>query len=189
MSIEKEYDIFISYRRTNKPTVAHVTYYYLLWKGYRVFLDVEGLGRGPYDEQIFQILDKINDLILICPEGALDGCILPEDRIRISNGEELAEVRPNPDDWVYKEVSYALQKGKNVIPLMIDFIIPEDKKKYPLPEKLDPLRVIQSVEYDNVYFGERLARIENRHLKSKPVPGAGAGWQPAPIPSDKSKPP
>ena len=76
MDAEKSFDVFISYRRKNQPIYAQLLYVYLRAAGYRVFLDVQGLGSGRYDEQLYAILDEISDLVLVLPEGALESVVI-----------------------------------------------------------------------------------------------------------------
>ncbi len=159
MDAEKNFDVFISYRRKNQPIYAQLLYVYLKAAGYRVFLDVQGLGSGHYDEQLYAILDEISDLVLVLPEGALERC-------------------REPGDWICKEVAYALRNGKNVVPFFAECRFPDNIE---LPEELEPLRTLQSTRYDAFFFEESLDRVK-KYLVSRPV---GAKTEPEPVKETK----
>jgi len=75
--------------------------------GYDVFLDVESLRSGKFNEQFFGVIDSCKDFLLVLPEGALERC-------------------SDPEDWVRKEVTRALGAKKNIIPVMLSgFCWPE----------------------------------------------------------------
>ena len=113
----KRYDVFISYRREGGEETAKHLRDTLTERGYRVFLDVESLRSGPFNEALYQVIDHSKDFLLILPPDALDRCV-------------------NEGDWVRKEIEHAKAANKNIIPIMLKgFSFPED-----LPESIDFIR-------------------------------------------------
>jgi hypothetical protein len=94
------YDIFISYRRDGGDITAGRIADRLKQLGYSVFLDVESLRSGNFNEQLNSLIEKCKDFIVILPENALDRCV-------------------NEDDWLRLEVQHAIKHKKNIIPIML----------------------------------------------------------------------
>ena len=75
--------------------------------GYNVFIDVESLRAGKFNEALLDVIDNCKDFILVLSKNALDRCV-------------------NEDDGVRREVSHAMKKKKNIVPIMLrDFSFPE----------------------------------------------------------------
>ena len=70
-------------------------------KGYRVFLDLDELKDGIFDEQILQAIDSAPIYMLLLTEHCFDRC-------------------GNPQDWVRQEIEYALERKKVIVPVNID---------------------------------------------------------------------
>ena len=144
-----DYQIFISYRRDGGEFFGKILCDKLTEKGYKVFFDVESLKSGVFDEQLYQVIETCTDFIIILSPHALDRCL-------------------NPDDWVYNEISYAIEKKKNIIPvIMRDFIWPQD-----LPQGLETLPLYQNEELARISSREHIdasvSRICNSLLESVP---------------------
>ena len=88
----KQYDIFISYRRSSYDT-ANLIATRLKAAGYSVFFDMETLRSGKFNEQLYNVIDNCKDFIVVLPPNALDRCV-------------------NEDDWVRLEVCRAMEKNK-----------------------------------------------------------------------------
>ena len=69
-----KYDVFLSYRRDGGETMAILLRDRLVLKGYRVFLDVESLNPGSFNEQLLDVIENCNDFVLVCSKGSLDRC-------------------------------------------------------------------------------------------------------------------
>ena len=95
------YDVFISYRRGGGKEIARPLKEALCNKGYKVFIDFDELTDGRFDERILRAIDEAPVFIVILSEHALDRCV-------------------NEDDWVRKEIEYALSKDKHIIPINPD---------------------------------------------------------------------
>ena len=96
----KQYDIFISYRRSSYDT-ANLIATRLKSAGYSVFFDMEALRSGKFNEQLFDVIDNCKDFLVVLPPNALDRCV-------------------NEDDWVRLEVCRAMAKKKNIVPVMLN---------------------------------------------------------------------
>ena len=97
------YDIFISYRRDGGEYTAKILRDHLQDAGYRTFFDVESLRSGNFNTKLYSVIDECTDFLLVLSPGALDRC-------------------KNEDDWVRREVEYALEKGKNVILFLVNIV-------------------------------------------------------------------
>lgn len=140
----EKYDIFISYRRSSFES-AQMIATSLKAKGYKVFLDVESLRGGKFNNQLFSVISKCQDFLLVLPAGALDRC-------------------SDPQDWVRLEVCHAMTCGKNIIPVMLSgFEWPE-----PMPFGMDELKMYQAVTAgSNDYYDLTIERL-CKYLKSVP---------------------
>ena len=134
--MKQNYDVFISYRRSSFES-AQLIATHLKSAGYRVFIDVEALRSGRFNEQLYHVIDQCKDFLLVLPENALDRC-------------------NDPEDWVRKEVIRALEKGKNIIPVMLSgFSWPE-----PMPEGMETLKDYQAITAtSNEYFDLSMIRL------------------------------
>lgn len=123
------YDVFISYRRDGGGTLAQLIYDRLTERGYRVFLDIESLRSGKFNEKLLEVISQCRDLVVILPPGALERC-----------REE--------GDWLYLELSHALGEGKNIVSVMMKgFAWPED-----MPAGLEELKHFNGIQDSKDYF-------------------------------------
>ncbi len=145
------YDIFISYRRTDTgSTDADRIFTRLKALGYRVFMDVETLNSGKFNEQLLGVIAKCTDFLLILPPNALNRCSNPDGT-------------PNEQDWVRREVMCAIEHKKNIIPIMLNgFEWPD-----PMPKGLEELCMYQSITpLPNTYYDMQIKKLQG-YLKSK----------------------
>ena len=147
------YQIFISYRRDGGEFLGKMLHERLTAMGYSVFYDVEGLNPGRFNTQLLDVIASCTDFLLVLSPGAMDRCA-------------------EPGDWVYQEVTCALQHGKNFIPIMMrSFEWPQN-----LPAPLRELPAYEALTANNEYFDALLDRLAKKFLKSKPARApAGAG--------------
>lgn len=139
------YDIFISYRREGGDTLAQLIYDRLTDRGYRVFLDIESLRSGKFNEKLFSVIEECKDVVVILPPDALERC----------NNEE---------DWLYLEMSHAIRNRKNVIPIMMKgFFWPDE-----LPEALRELPDFNGIQDSKDYFDAVIDKLTSL-LHSKPA--------------------
>lgn len=138
------YDIFISYRRDGGEQSAKAIYDRLRDNGYNVFLDVETLRSGAFNEKLYSVIEECSDVLVILSPQSLDRCT-------------------NNDDWVRLEISHALKCNKNVIPIMLrDFKFPEV-----LPQDIDALRYQNGIQASVEFFDAFLQKLYS-FMKSKP---------------------
>ena len=139
------YDIFISYRRDGGDTLAQLIYDRLTARGYRVFLDIESLRSGKFNEKLLSVIDECKDLVVILPPNSLERC-------------------SNPGDWLYAELSHALKRKKNIVPVMMKgFCWPDT-----LPEGLEELPNFNGIQDNKDYFDAVIDKITTL-LTCKPI--------------------
>ena len=144
----KKYDIFISYRREGGFETADSINQRLQKAGYSVFLDLEQLNSGKFNEKLLEVIEGCEDFILVLPPNALNRC-------------------NDPQDWVRREVEHAIAKGKNIVPIMLrGFEWPDENS---LPETLRDLSLYNGITAsDHNLFEENIERLKHKFLKSKP---------------------
>lgn len=103
---DSKFDMFISYRRKDGYDTAKHLYDLLIRDGYSVSFDIDTLRNGNFDVSLLQRIDSCTDFILIVDAHAFDRCMIPSfDRNK---------------DWLQCELSHALLKRKNIIPIKDD---------------------------------------------------------------------
>lgn len=95
-----KYDIFISYRRSDTNLQARLLKLQLKQLGLKVFLDLDEIPDGQFDKRIFKAIDSAPIFLLLLSKGIFDRC-------------------KDSDDWIRKEILYADEKAKHIIP--VDF--------------------------------------------------------------------
>ena len=134
------YQIFISYRRsTPDKWVIDTIKDRLVSEGYEVFFDMESIGGEKYNEKIRSALDEISDFLVFIAPGTFDNCIMnPTD----------------PDDYMRREIDYAIEKGKHIIPVMWKGC--ENARRYGegLPEN-----IVSLFEYNGISDANSAERI------------------------------
>lgn len=138
----KQYDVFISYRRSSYES-ANLIATRLRAAGYRVFFDLETMRSGPFNEQLFNVIENCNDFVLVLPPKALERC-------------------HDEDDWVRKEVLHAMEHRKNIIPVLLNgFQWPEV-----MPSGMEELCMYQGIAASIDYFDLAMMRLES-YLRSR----------------------
>lgn len=90
-NIDKSLDVFVSYRRSNGSQLASLLKVHLQLRGFSVFIDVERLEAGKFDNNLLQSIRQAKHFLLVLTPQALDRCI-KDDECK---------------DWVHR-VSYKL---------------------------------------------------------------------------------
>lgn len=141
----EQYDIFISYRRDGGESTAKMIRDKLAEQGYRVFFDVESLRSGNFNTKLYSVIDECKDFLVVLSPGALDRCV-------------------NEDDWVRREIEYALMKEKNVVPVLTrGFQFPDR-----LPESIEPLRFRNGLESSTQFFDAFISQLAQKFFQSRP---------------------
>ena len=130
-SLEKNLDIFISYRRSNGSQLASLLKVHLELLNHSVFLDVHGLVAGKFDQGLLHNIRTSRNFLLVCSPGAFNRC----------QGDEKQK------DWIHKEVNCALNSDCNIILVMDDhFTMPPPDS---LPETMRQITDCSGVRWIN----------------------------------------
>ncbi|XP_065226932.1 NAD(+) hydrolase sarm1 isoform X2 [Planococcus citri] len=115
---DKPLDVFISYRRSNGSQLASLLKVHLQIRNFTVFIDVEKLEAGKFDNNLLRSIKQAKNFVLVLTPEALDRCV---------NDSECK-------DWVHREIVAALQSDCNIIPIIdSNFAWPEQEA---LPEDM-----------------------------------------------------
>lgn len=146
----KKLDIFISYRREGGYDTAKHLYDLLTRDGYRVSFDIDTLRDGDFDKQLYERINQCRDFILIVDQHAFDKC--------------LDENIPKEKDWLRCELSYALEMGKNIIPVFLSGV-----KGFPeyLPDDIIGVEKKNGPEFNRYYFNDFYRTLKKRFLHDR----------------------
>lgn len=142
--------IFLSYRRELSKYEARSVYQHLRGEGYDVFMDVESIDSGEFATIILnQIASRPHFLVILTP-GAL---ARTKDR----------------NDWLRREIEYALEQKRNIVPVMMSACSFEDEeKRHPkkeLPGKIKELKKYNWLNVHDDYFDAAMKKLTGRFLK------------------------
>jgi len=148
--MSKKFEIFISYRRKGGYDTAKLLYDRLRMDGYSVSFDIDTLENGDFDNELEQRVFECKDFLLVLNPGVFDRFFDPE---------------CNPkDDWVRREIACALEKNKNIIPLILEgFAYPKN-----LPEDVKNITKKNAIDLNPKHFEGAYARMKQKFLLSKP---------------------
>nr|XP_019943913.1 PREDICTED: sterile alpha and TIR motif-containing protein 1 [Paralichthys olivaceus] len=141
-------DVFISYRRTTGSQLASLLKVHLQVRGYSVFIDVEKLEAGKFDDKLIQSVQRASNFILVLSANALDKCMADTDM----------------KDWVHKEIVTALAGKKTIIPVIDNFAWPDAMS---LPEDMRAVLKFNGVKWSHEYQEATIEKIL-RFLKRCP---------------------
>ena len=105
---EEIYDIFVSYRVKDGELISRKVANALKDMGFSVYHNTDKNHKGKFPDRIRRAVQNCKDFLLIVTENCLD---------RLVRDDNLG----NPD-WVKEELSEAIERGKNIIPVMIEGI-------------------------------------------------------------------
>ncbi|KAG5337909.1 SARM1 protein, partial [Acromyrmex heyeri] len=74
-SPDKSLDVFVSYRRSNGSQLASLLKVHLQLRGFTVFIDVERLEAGKFDNNLLQSIRQAKHFLLVLTPQALERCI------------------------------------------------------------------------------------------------------------------
>lgn len=158
-----KYDIFISYRRNGGFETAKHLYDLLTRDGYSVSFDIDTLRNGDFNSALFARIDECKDFIVILDKEVFSRTI---------------DGVPKQRDWLRQELSRALEKGKNVIPIILNGFeaFPDN-----LPSDIAAIAYKNGPKYDISYFDafyQRLKSFLTSSVCEKPVIQAGKRTKP-----------
>ncbi|XP_066551678.1 NAD(+) hydrolase SARM1 isoform X2 [Amia ocellicauda] len=141
-------DVFISYRRTTGSQLASLLKVHLQVRGFSVFIDVEKLEAGRFEEKLIQSVQRARNFILVLSANALDNCM----------GDHAMK------DWVHKEIVTALKGQKNIVPVTDHFEWPEPSS---LPDDMSAILNFNGIKWSHEYQEATIEKIL-RFLKGRP---------------------
>ena len=128
-------DVFLSYRRDGGSDFAQLLKIVLSEAGLNVFLDVENLGSGVFDDKLWTTLRKAKTVCMVWSKGCLDRMI--------------TEDPATSTDFVRKEYALALQLGLHIVPVKHEsFQFPDPTK---LPEDVRKVMSYNAVPWSGAY--------------------------------------
>jgi len=137
----KPLDVFISYRWSNGAQLASLLKVHLQLKGFSVFIDVERLEAGKFDNNLLNSIQKAKNFLLVLTPNALERCI----------GDEHGK------DWVHKEIVAALKADCNIIPIVDNFTFPDAEQ---LPDDMRPVCHFNAVKWIHDYQDACVDKLE-----------------------------
>ncbi|KAI3354317.1 hypothetical protein L3Q82_018849 [Scortum barcoo] len=149
-------DVFISYRRTTGSQLASLLKVHLQVRGYSVFIDVEKLEAGKFEDKLIQSVQRARNFILVLSASALDKCM----------GDTAMK------DWVHKEIVTALGGKKNIVPVTDNFMWPDPMS---LPEDMRAILNFNGIKWSHEYQEatiEKILRFLKGHQDQIDGPGA-----------------
>ncbi|XP_074869790.1 NAD(+) hydrolase SARM1 [Carettochelys insculpta] len=148
-------DVFISYRRSTGSQLASLLKVHLQLHGFSVFIDVEKLEAGKFEDKLIQSVTSAPNFVLVLSPHALDKCM----------GD------PELKDWVHKEIVTALSCGKNIIPVADHFEWPDPQD---LPEDVRPVLKFNGIKWSHEYQEATIEKII-RFLQGRSSRDSSAG--------------
>ncbi|XP_050410413.1 NAD(+) hydrolase SARM1 isoform X3 [Patella vulgata] len=140
-SVMKTIDCFISYRRSNGSQLASLLKVHLQLRGFSVFIDIERLSAGKFDENLLKSIKLAKNFLLVLTPNALDRCIDDQES----------------KDWVHKEIAAAIEGGCNIIPLMDNFDWPPADK---LPADMKNIVFFNGIRWIHDYQDACVDKLE-----------------------------
>uniref|UniRef100_A0A0N4Z782 ADP-ribosyl cyclase/cyclic ADP-ribose hydrolase n=1 Tax=Parastrongyloides trichosuri TaxID=131310 RepID=A0A0N4Z782_PARTI len=141
--LSKQYDIFISYRRSNGNQLASLIKVMLTVQGYKVFIDVDRLHAGKFDSSLLKNIQAAKHFILVLTEHSLD---------RLINDHSC-------DDWIHKELKCAFEHNKNIVPVIADgFKWPSDPND--IPADIRQITTFNGVNWVHEYQDACITKIK-----------------------------
>eukprot|EP00301_Raphidiophrys_heterophryoidea_P010170 c15216_g1_i1.p1 GENE.c15216_g1_i1~~c15216_g1_i1.p1 ORF type:complete len:710 (+),score=180.42 c15216_g1_i1:60-2189(+) len=107
---EHSFNVFISYRRSTGMELAQLLKMHLENIGFKVFLDIDCLGKGDFITHILNSLESSQHFVPILTNGESGRSVGYFDRCR---GDEIV-------DNVLKEIVHAVKLKKNIVPVFVD---------------------------------------------------------------------
>ncbi|XP_023261087.1 sterile alpha and TIR motif-containing protein 1-like [Seriola lalandi dorsalis] len=128
-------------------------------RGYSVFIDVEKLEAGKFEDKLIQSVQRARNFILVLSANALDKCM----------GDTAMK------DWVHKEIVTALACKKNIVPVTDNFMWPDPMS---LPEDMRAILNFNGIKWSHEYQEatiEKILRFLKGHEDQIDGPDASKG--------------
>jgi len=143
------YDIFISYRRVGGYDTAKHLFDLLSRDGYNVSFDIDTFKQGDFEIESLKRINECTDFILILNKEVFDKCLDPN--------------IDKKNDRLRTELAYALEKKKNIIPVML-----EGFNEFPanLPDDISAVSTRNGPKFVRYFFNEFYHRLKNDFLQT-----------------------
>ena len=142
---EEHKTVFISYRRKVAAFIARAIFQDLREHDYDVFMDVESIDSGQFDQIILNQIEARAHFLIVLTSGTVERCI-------------------EPGDWLRQEIEYAIDHQRNIVPLIINDFSFDGTERY-LTGKLSELSHYNGVDVPHTYFDAAMERLRTRFLK------------------------
>ena len=141
---ERQYDIFLSYRRRGGWETAKHLSDLLTRDGYSVSFDVDTLRDGRFDTQLLTRIEGCKDFILIVDKNCFDRTLDPE-------------MDPK-DDWLRCELACALKNDIHIIPVFLS-----GTGTFPagLPDDIKDVVFSNGIPHDMYYFDAYYEKLKS----------------------------
>lgn len=149
MKKKTTYDVFISYRRHGGAEKAELTKGELIKRGFRetrIFLDTRSIHSGDYLQTILEAISNSRNIVVVITKDCFKD--LPAD-----------------STWA-REIEYALELHKNVVPVYFDGIT--ELKAQDIPSCIQRLAFENAVQYVHQYADASFDRLASR-LSKEPI--------------------
>jgi hypothetical protein len=143
---QTQYDVFISYRRSDSTDRAHLVKEILKAKGYdeeRIFLDTHSLHEGEFPENIQKALTNSKAFVLLISKNSI-----------AQKGE--GKTSEANTDYYYEEIRQALTLKLKFIPVLFDGL-KIDTLDFPEDIKNQKIFLKNSIEYNPETFNYKLS--------------------------------
>lgn len=135
---QKNPRVFISYRHIESWALARSVANSLTERGANVFIDKDDINEGRFAEIIEKAIDRADYVVPIIGPGTLES------------------------EWVRREIKRAIEKDKNIIPLLADgFELDPDT----LPEEINDLARHNAITMLPEFYEEAIERLARRFMK------------------------
>jgi hypothetical protein len=142
-------DIFISYRRSDGAAIAHILHTELTKRGYKCFHDVDTLRAGEFNNKIYEAIDNAKDVIVVLSPQA------------------FSDINER-ESWMQKEIAYALEKEKNIIPVMLEGFSFPDVLPYNISKLMYINALIASMALFDGFMDKLCLFLTSKPAKFKP---------------------
>ncbi len=134
-------------------------------RDYRVFLDFEVLKGGKFTDAILRKIEEATDFVVILTPGSLDR--MKRAKRKLANPFIRRDSQDVSNDWMRREIAYALTLDKNVVPIFTEgFEMPTESE---LPDDVAALVSYHGLTPHNDLFEESLGRLCEKFLQSQPA--------------------
>lgn len=137
------YDVFISYRRDGGFETAKHLNDLLVRDGYSVSFDIDTLREGFFDNTLLERIEQCSDFLLVVNKDAFVRTLDPK--------------FDSEKDWLRRELAYALQLKKNIIPILLAGATFPDR----LPDDVEKVRFKNGPVYSKDYFDTFYAKLKD----------------------------